>query len=53
MEWYKTLDINTRINCKEMFQYACGVKFEDLGFMFSFKERIQILHNKLLMEDII
>ena len=28
MEWYKTLDIHTRINMKECFYLACGIKFE-------------------------
>ena len=32
MEWYKTLDIHTRINMKECFYLACGIKFENVTF---------------------
>lgn len=53
MEWYKTLDIHTRINMKECFYLACGIKFEDLSFIFSFRDRINILYKKLLYEGLI
>ena len=50
MEWYKTLDINTRINLKDSFQLIVGYSFSDLGRLFSFKARIEICHSKLLLE---
>lgn len=50
MEWYKTLDIHTRINVKTCFELLCDAKFEDLAFMFSFRERIDIMYNKLVLE---
>jgi hypothetical protein len=53
MEWYKSLDINTRINAKSCFELACGLKFEDLAFLFSFRERIDMLYNKLKLENIL
>lgn len=50
MEWYSTLDINTKINVKECFKLLFGVGFEELSFMFSFQERIDMSYNKLRME---
>jgi len=51
MDWYKTLDIHTKINAKaEVYHLLTGVKFEDLSFMFTFRERIDIMYNKLIME---
>ena len=53
IEWYKSLTVHEKINIKECFKLACGIKFEELAFLFSFKERIKILHNKLTLEGII
>ena len=53
MEWYKTLDIHTRINMKEYFYLACGIKFEYLSFLLSFRDRINILYENLLYEGLI
>lgn len=53
MKWYRNLSINQKINVKSCFELACGIKFESLGFMFSFSERIEMLYKKLLMEKII
>ena len=50
MEWYKTLDINARINAKVCFELLCGAKFEDLSFLFFFRERIELMYEKLKME---
>ena len=50
MNWYMTLDIHTRINAKVCFELLTGTKFEDLAFMFSFRERMDIMENKLRME---
>ena len=50
MNWYKTLNIHMRINAKSCFELLTGVKFEDLAFMFSLKERMDIMENKLKME---
>ena len=50
MEWYKTLDINAKINAKSCFELLCGVKWEQLSFMFSMQDRIEIMYNKLKME---
>lgn len=50
MDWYKTLGIHARINAKVCFELLTGIKFEDLVFMFSFRERMDIMQNKLKME---
>ena len=53
MEWYKTLNIHQRINIKECFNLICGIEWDALNFMFSLKEKIEILENKLRKEEII
>lgn len=54
MNWYKSLDIHTRINAKaEAFELLCGFEFEKLACLFSLKERIEIMYNKLVLEGII
>jgi len=50
MEWYKKLDIHTKINAKVCFELLTGSKFEDLSFLLSFRERIDIMYNKLKKE---
>lgn len=50
MKWYKTLSINQRINLKGCSPLITGATFEQLGVLFSFNERIEIIHNKLIME---
>ena len=53
MEWYKSLDIHTRINCKDCFELLCGVGFSEIGCLLSFKERIEVMYDKLQMEGLI
>jgi len=54
MNWYKTLDIHTKINAKGfIFELLTGLKFEDMSILFSFEERIDIMENKLRIEGII
>lgn len=50
MEWYKTLDINKRINLKELCPLICGADFQELGFLFTLDERIGIIYHKLKLE---
>jgi hypothetical protein len=50
LKWYRQLSVHQKINAKEAFELLCGVKFEDLAFLFSLKERIAILHAKLIKE---
>ena len=53
MEWYKSLDIHTRINCKDCFELLCGVGFSHIDCLFSLEEQITIMYNKLKMEGLI
>ena len=50
MNWYKTLDINRRIALKELCKALTGATFEELGLLFSLRERVEILHQKLQLE---
>ena len=50
MEWYKTLDINQRINLKDCSEMLCGMPYNQLRVLFSMSEIIEILHNKLKIE---
>ena len=50
MEWYKTLDIQKKINTKDCFLLLFGFDFGVLSFMFSFKERIEMIYDKLKIE---
>jgi hypothetical protein len=50
MEWYKTLNIHQKINLKAMSELIIGVEFSKLAFLFSFREIIDIVYNKLRLE---
>jgi hypothetical protein len=50
MEWYKTLDVNQKINLKACCEMLCGISWYDLGLLFSFAEKIAIVHSKLKLE---
>lgn len=53
MEWYKTLDLHVRINVKSCCELLTSVSFEQLNLLFTLREKIDILHNKLKMEGFI
>lgn len=50
MNWYKTLDIQTKINAKECFSILFGAEFNQLSFLFTFRERMDMMYNKLKLE---
>ena len=50
MKWYLNLNVNQKINFKYMYKMIIGFEFEDLSFMLSFRERIELGYNKLVME---
>ena len=50
MEWYKTLDINQKINLKDCCKMICGMTYSQLRLLFSMSEIIDLLHNKLKLE---
>jgi hypothetical protein len=53
IEWYKSLDVNMRINVKDVFILLTGIDFSRLNFLFSYREKIEIMHQKLIREAII
>jgi hypothetical protein len=50
MEWYKTLDINQRINLKEMTSLIGGVPWNVLILLFGFRDSIELIYLKLKKE---
>jgi len=50
MEWYKNLTVDQKINIKECFLLLCGVKWEALTSLFSIRQRVEIMYNKLKKE---
>jgi len=53
MEFYKSLSIHQRISLKECSSLIVGVTFNELRMLFSTREVIEILVNKLKIEGII
>jgi len=53
VEWYRSLDVNMRINAKDVFILLTGTDFSKLNFLFTYKEKIEIMHQKLIIEGII
>lgn len=50
MEWYLSLEQNIRIEIKAMMREICGISWEHLTKLgFSYKEKIEILHLKLVL----
>ena len=50
VSWYKSLSLQQKMGLKEVTQLICGMKWEDFNILFTPRERIQILHNKLMLE---
>lgn len=50
LEWYKKLDLNQRINLKELTEIICGMPYTFMIKVFGFKEAIFHIHSKLEME---
>lgn len=50
MSWYKNLSTNQKINLKDCFKLLCGVEFDSVGRILSFRQRICLVHSKLKME---
>lgn len=53
MVWYRGLPIHMRMNAKSLFILACGIDFRKINFLFDFRERINLLYQKLVAEKII
>ena len=50
VSWYKSLSLNQKMALKEVSALICGLKWEDFNILFSPRERLEILHNKLMLE---
>lgn len=50
VSWYKSLSLNQKMALKEVSALICGMKWEDFNILFSPQERLEILHNKLMLE---
>ncbi len=53
LQWYKSLTLEQKFGLKEASALICGMKWEDFTILFSGKQRIEILYNKLILEGII
>ena len=47
IEWYKKFNIHQKIQIKAYCHLICGMKWVDFNILFSPKERIQILYEKI------
>lgn len=50
VSWYKSLSLQQKMALKEVSVLICGMKWEDFNILFTPRERLEILHNKLMME---
>jgi len=50
VSWYKSLSLQQKMGLKEVSVLICGMKWEDFNTLFTPRERLEILHNKLMME---
>ena len=53
MKWYKSLTLNQKFALKELSESICGMKWEDFNILFTPRERIELLYNKLKLEGFI
>ena len=50
IEWYKKLSFEQKLGLKECAHLLTGMKWEDYTILFSPRQRIEILYNKLKLE---
>jgi hypothetical protein len=50
MNWYKTLDIHTRINAKDCFKLLCGADWQLIGRILDMRTRLDLMYEKLKRE---
>jgi hypothetical protein len=50
LSWYKSLTLNQRFALKELTVSICGLRWEDLSLLFSPRERIELIYQKLKIE---
>ena len=51
--WYKSLTMQQRFALKDLSASICGISWQDFSLLFSPRERIEILHQKLLLEGFV
>ena len=51
--WYKSLPIMSKIRLKEVTILLVGMEWKDFNILFTPRERIEIIHQKLLLEKFI
>lgn len=52
MKDYKNLTIIQKIYLKSKFKEFCNLSFEDLSFLFSIREKLEILENCVKIKDL-
>ena len=50
MNWYKTLNIEQRINLKDLSESICGIRYTTLVMLFGMRQTIELLYFKLQEE---
>jgi hypothetical protein len=50
IDWYKKLSLNQKMGVKECAHLLCGMRWDQFCILFSPRDRIEILYNKLKME---
>jgi len=50
VSWYKSLSLKQKLALKEVSALICGMKWEDFNTLFTPRERLRILHDKLILE---
>ena len=53
VNWYRSLTIQQKLALKELSQDICGFSWRLLGEIFTPRERIELLHQKLQMEGFV
>ena len=53
VEWYKSLSLHQRINLKIITVDACGMAWQDFNILFTPRERLKIVYQKLKIEGIV
>lgn len=50
IEWYRSLDMWQKFALKDLSKSICGISWSEFSIIFSPRERIEILYQKLQLE---
>lgn len=50
LEWYKSLSIEQKLGLKSCASLITGIKWEDFTILFTPRQRIELLYEKLKLE---